>query len=63
MRILQSADPGDMAMTRKQFLKICALAVIGPVLGRISGLFTPKTTPPNGIKEARYYRSPNTLAG
>ena len=58
MRILQEHDTGDMDMKRSEFLKMCA-AVLAGIMG-LGGL---KAFRPAALKEARFYRSADTLLG
>ena len=47
-------------MDRRNFLKISFTAILALFLGRTIKSGTPPST---GLKEARYYKSPDNLAG
>ena len=58
MRILQERDTGDMDMKRSDFLKMCLAGLAGAF-----GLRGLKIFGNTGLKEARFYRSADTLLG
>jgi hypothetical protein len=61
MPLLQPHDTGDMVMKRSDFLKICFAALVSALALKWLKIFDQADH--HGLKEARFYRSCDTLPG